>query len=75
MTNKLTVKKVPLEEFINLLTDMYELGANFIDLIAINEDDNDTIQITVKEGYLEERKAEEKHCDSISEDDLNRLIV
>ena len=38
------VTKIPLEMFINLLVNIYESGANFIDLAAIidEEEDNET---------------------------------
>ena len=50
------LRKIPLGPFIELLTDLFENGADFIDLSG-NEDNGteaprDTLKITVKPEYL-----------------------
>jgi hypothetical protein len=50
------LRKIPLGPFIDILTDLFENGADFIDLSG-NEDNEgevprDTLKITVKPEYL-----------------------
>lgn len=80
------VTKIPLEMFINLLVNIYESGANFIDLAAIidEEESKDTIKIGVREDYYdnEENEDDEEEDDvvkpaniiKLSDDDINDLI-
>ena len=75
------VTKIPLEMFINLLVNIYESGANFIDLAAIvdEEEKKDTIKIGVRDDYYdndEEEDDETKPANVIklSDDNINDLI-
>jgi len=74
------VKKIPLEMFINLIVNIYESGANFIDLAAINDEEaeKDTIKIAVREDYYDNDEEEDDAPKSanvkLSDDDINDLI-
>jgi len=74
------VTKIPLEMFINLLVNIYESGANFIDLAAIidEEAEKDTIKIAVREDYYDNDEEEDDAPKSanvkLSDDDINDLI-
>jgi hypothetical protein len=50
------LRKIPLGPFIEILTDLFENGADFIDLSGNVNDDGetprDTLKITVKPEYL-----------------------
>jgi hypothetical protein len=50
------LRKIPLGQFIEILTDLFENGADFIDLIGDENNEGetprDTIKITVKPEYL-----------------------
>jgi hypothetical protein len=50
------LRKIPLGPFIEILQDLFETGADFIDLSGENnvegEEPKDTIKITVKPEYL-----------------------
>lgn len=50
------LRKIPLGPFIEILQDLFENGADFIDLSGDNNDEGespkDTIKITVKPEYL-----------------------
>lgn len=64
----LKLRKIPLGPFIEMLQDLWENGADFIDLSGEQSEDNsptsrDMIQITVKPEYL-----------SNEEDDVIELI-
>lgn len=77
------VTKIPLEMFINLLVNIYESGANFIDLAAIidEEESKDTIKIGVREDYYDDEEDEEEedvvkpaNIIKLSDNDINDLI-
>lgn len=76
------VTKIPLEMFINLLVILYEEGANFIDLSAKvdKDEETDTIKIGVQEDYYDDEEEEEDDdvqpakIIKLSDDDINNLI-
>jgi len=72
------VTKIPLEMFINLLVILYEEGANFIDLSAQvdKDEETDTIKIAVQEDYYDEEDNEDSPRANVklSDDDINNLI-
>ena len=78
------LRKIPLEGLIQILTNLFEEGADYIDISG--EQDNredgpvDVIKITVKPEYMSDDSEVEIEVDiedqkpSLSEDDLNDLI-
>ena len=76
------VTKIPLEMFINLLVVLYEEGANFIDLSAQvdKDEETDTIKIGVREDYYDneeeynEEDSQQAKIIKLSDDDINNLI-
>lgn len=69
---KCIVKKVPIEQFINVLQDAYMLGANFVDvtLISVGSEERDHIVLNIQEDYYEE-----DNTTSMEDIDYNDLIV
>lgn len=57
------LRKIPLGLFIEILTDLFENGADFIDLAGDENNEGDTpkdsVKITVKPEYLSEEEEEE----------------
>lgn len=68
--NKLTLKKIPIEQLVEILLKIYEDGCDYIDLSGTNDDDQDTITITTKKEYYSEEFSEDK----LSEEDINLLL-
>ena len=78
------LRKIPLEGLIEILTNLFEEGADFIDISG--EQDNrengsiHIIKITVKPEYMSDDSEVEIEVDieedkpSLSEDDINELI-
>jgi len=79
------LRKIPLEDFLEILQELYESGVDYVDLDGEqnNEGDSprDSIMITVKPEYImeiEEYKdlpsitVDDKR--SLSDDDINELI-
>lgn len=65
----LMFKKIPLEQFISILIDSYDKGANYIDLTGTSEGNIDSIKIYIPEEYMT------KPSDSLSIEDCNSLII
>lgn len=79
--NKKMVKfqKIPLKGLIEALQEVYNQGADFIDIVGIPDEDQDIIGIHVREEYLsddleEEDEDEEESPGELSDEDLNQLI-
>lgn len=69
-TNPFVIKKIPLEQFITILIEIYDRGAEFIDLTGRPNGQEDTIQLSAPQEYMREQN----EADTIAEEDLNDLI-
>ena len=79
-----SLRKIPLEGLIQILTNLFETGADFIDISGQQDDREDgpvdVIKITVKPEYMSDDSELEIEVDiegdkpSLSEDDINDLI-
>lgn len=82
-----TLRKIPLEGLIQILTNLFEEGADFIDISGQQDDREggaiDVIKITVKPEYMSDEDELEIEVDmegyeedkpTLSEDDINELI-
>jgi hypothetical protein len=85
-----SLRKIPLEGLIQILTNLFETGADFIDISGQQDDREDgpfdVIKITVKPEYMSDESELEIEVDieeegdddddkpSLSEDDINELI-
>ena len=74
-------KKISLQMLIDTLTHIYNSGADYVDIIGIQNDEQDVINIVVMEDYmtdeeLEEYDEEEQDDDDdlLSDEDINNLI-
>ena len=75
----LKLRKIPLQPLIEILQDLYDNGADFIDLSGEQKDENgssrDLIQITIKPEYmLHDERNDDDNDDEIemdySDDDI-----
>jgi hypothetical protein len=71
--DKFKIKKIDLKKFIEQLVDIYDSGADYIDMEVIVKKDQDTVKIIVLDEYLSDEEEEEEQGD-ISEDYLNNLL-
>jgi dihydropteroate synthase len=72
----LKLRKIPLGPFIEMLQDLWENGADFIDLSGEQSEDNsptsrDMIQITVKPEYLSNEEEDSDVIELIQEVELD----
>jgi hypothetical protein len=75
------IKKVPLEELLDVLSELYEKGVDYVDLIT--KEDENRISLIFTEEYMSEEAREEFQegtSDEIiidtklSDEDLNELL-
>ena len=71
---ELRLSKIYLKEFIDVLVNIYNEGADFIDLIGIPDVEQDTIRIEVKNEYLADEAEEGDNMEKLTDDDINGLI-
>ena len=73
-------KKISLQMLIDTLTHIYNSGADYVDIIGIQNDEQDVINIVVKEDYMTDEELEEydeeehPEDDLLSDEDINNLI-
>ena len=74
-------KKISLQMLIDTLTHVYNSGADYVDIIGIQNDEQDVINIVVKEDYMTDEELEEydeeeqdEDDDLLSDEDINNLI-
>ena len=72
----LKLRKIPLQALIEILQDLYENGADFIDLSGEQKDENgsskDLIQITIKPEYmLHDERNDDDNDDELEEIELD----
>lgn len=81
--NEVTLKKIPLKLFIEVLTDAWNKGADYIDIIGVPDELQDNIGIAIKEDYYTKGDKEEDNFDvdieidpskHLDDNDLNQLI-
>jgi hypothetical protein len=58
--NRLEIKKIPLEGFIDMLMDIYNNGVDYINMVVEKGDRQDNIWIMDEEAPKEEKKLELK---------------
>jgi hypothetical protein len=68
----LRLRKIPLHPLIEILQDLYESGADFIDLSGEQSEEGetpkDTIQITIKPEYMLHDERDEEDNDDVTQE-------
>ena len=72
-------RKISLELLLDTLTHIWDSGADYVDIIGIQGDDQDVINIVVQEDYMSEEELEEFDEEDddespLSDEDINNLI-
>lgn len=81
------LRKIPLEIFINVLVDLYDQGVDYVDIVGIPDEIQDTIGVVFEKEYMTEeaqKALEEMEEDEVpknniqvnlsDDNDLNQLI-
>lgn len=78
---EVTLRKIPVKVLIDVLTDAWNKGADFVDIIGIANDFQDNIGIAIMEEYYNKEENENFDVDieidpskELNDDDLNQLI-
>ena len=71
-------RKISLELLLDTLTHIWDSGADYVDIIGIQGDEQDVINIVVKEDYMsddiEEYEEDTPPLPPLSDEDINNLI-
>ena len=70
-------RKISLELLLDTLTHIWDAGADYVDIIGIQGEDQDVINIVVQEDYMSDEpidEAEEDDPPTLSDEDINNLI-
>jgi hypothetical protein len=78
---KVVLRKIPLEIFIDVLIDIFDQGVDYVDIVGIPDEIQDTVGVMFSQEYispeaLDNFTDEEKNIDiNLSDDqDLNQII-
>jgi len=69
--NNVVLKKISLKDFISVLIDIYEQGADYIDITGTTDEQQDVIGIQVMNDYMREILPEEGG--ELTDDIINQL--
>lgn len=74
--NDRIIRKVDLKMLIDTLVDVYNSGANYVDIVGKADEEQDTIGIIVHEDYMADpdEMIEEEEDKPLSDDDINQLL-
>ena len=76
--NEITLKKIPLKLFIEVLTDAWNKGADFVDIIGVPDELQDNIGIAIREDYYtkgnDKDDVEIDPSKDLDDNELNQLI-
>ena len=83
---EIILRKIALQKFIETLVNIYNSGADYVDIIGTPDDNQDIISIVVHEEYLSKDEDEIEFIDEkeeeyiepnnkpLSDEDINELI-
>jgi hypothetical protein len=80
---EIILRKIALQKFIETLVNIYNSGADYVDIIGTPDDNQDIISIVVHEEYLSkdedeiefiDEEEEEPNNKPLSDEDINELI-
>jgi len=81
MENKeVRFRKISLQLLLDTLTHIWDSGADYVDIIGIQGEDQDVINIVVQEDYMSDEPIDESEEDddddtpTLSDEDINNLI-
>jgi len=66
---KVVLRKIALQPFIETLVNVYNSGADYIDLVGTPEETQDVISIVVHQDYISEAEEGEESLELIIEDE------
>jgi hypothetical protein len=82
---EITIKKIPLKPLLDILQDVWEKGADYVDIIGVTGDVQNNVLIAIRDDYMNSEEEEEQSPkketpdggddeDSLTDDQLNLLL-
>lgn len=80
MSKQVKFRKIPLKLLIETLIHIHDSGADYIDIIGVQDDVQDVVTIAVEEEYLRDDTTEKPDNidlinDKLSDEDINDLLT
>jgi len=76
MSKQIKFRKIPLQVLIETLLDIHNSGADYIDIIGVQNDVQDVVTIAVIDEYMSKGNDDyDDDDDELSYDDINDLII
>jgi len=80
--NHVRIRKVHLQTFLDILSDLFDKGVDYVDIIGTLDDDQDSIGISFSKEYMAEEymdnfdniPTKDQIDVKLSDDDLNQLL-
>jgi hypothetical protein len=69
--NQVRLKKIPIAVFLKALMDIYESGVDYVDIIGVPGEEQDTIGIAFSDDYMSKAESEDDDDDINNENDSN----
>lgn len=76
MAKEITIKKIYLDTLIKTLVDIYNTGADYVDIVGTTNEEHDVLKIIVKDEYMSDEDDDDdvEQTDISDDTDLNELI-
>lgn len=82
MSNQVRIRKVHLQTLLDILSDLFDKGVDYVDIIGTLDDEQDSLGISFSKEYMAEEYMENfdnidipnQMKTNLSDDDLNQLI-
>ena len=79
MAKNLSIKKIPLDNLINLLVDLYNKGVDYVDFEGVEGKEQDKMAVSFTKEYMSEEG--QKNYNNVvtdkklDDDDINKLMI
>jgi hypothetical protein len=80
LMENMKVRKIDLETFIDILMDIYNQGVDYVDIIGILGEEQDSVAVSFSKEYMSEEHSDNfdninsDNDKNLSDEDLNQLI-
>ena len=75
---QIKLHRIPLKDFLDILESFYEVGADYVDIIGVPDEEQDSIGVAVKPEYFNKEDIEEStespEENKLSDDNISNFI-
>ena len=71
--NQVRLKKIPIAVFLKALMDIYESGVDYVDIIGVPGEEQDTIGIAFSDDYMSKETSEDDDINNENDSNIEQL--